>query len=99
MTQYPQHELAGNAHYWLGESLYGQANYKDAAQTFLDGYKAYPQSPKAPDTLLKLGMSLRQLGQKPQACTVLQSVSTKFPNAAEARKRAQAEAKRAGCQA
>lgn len=99
LTRYPQHELAGNANYWLGESLYSQTNYKDAAQVFLDGYKTYPKDAKAPDTLLKLGMSLRQLGQKPQACTVFQSVNVKFPKATETRKRAQAEAKRAGCSA
>lgn len=99
LTRYPQHELAGNANYWLGESLYSQSNYKDAAQVFLDGYKTYPAGTKAPDTLLKLGMSLKQLGQKPQACTVFQSVNVKFPKAAETRKRAQAEAKRAGCSA
>lgn len=97
LKQYPQHELAGGANYWLGESLYSQANYKDAAQVFLDGFKTYPADPKAADTLLKLGMSLRQLGQKPQACTVFQSVNVKFPKAADTRKRAQAEAKRAGC--
>ncbi len=99
MQLYPQHELAGNAQYWLGEAYYGQSKYKEAAEAFLNGYKTYPNGPKAPDTLLKLGMSFRQLGQKPQACTVLQSVSTKYPKAAEARKRAQAEAKRAGCAA
>ncbi len=96
---YPQHELAGNATYWLGESLYAQANYKQAAQTFLDGYKSYPDGPKAPDTMLKLGLSLKQLGQKPQACSVLQSVGVKYPKAADAKKRALAEAKRAGCSA
>lgn len=97
LKRYPQHELAGGANYWLGESLYSQANYKDAAKVFLDGFKTYPADPKAADTLLKLGMSLKQLGQKPQACTVFQSVNVKFPKAADTRKRAQAEAKRAGC--
>jgi tol-pal system protein YbgF len=99
LKRYPQHELAGGANYWLGESLYAQANYKDAAQVFLDGFKTYPADPKSADTLLKLGMSLNQLGQKPQACTVFQSVNVKFPKAADTRKRAQAEAKRAGCSA
>jgi len=97
LKRYPQHELAGGANYWLGESLYSQANYKDAAQVFLDGFKTYPADPKAADTLLKLGMSLNKLGQKPQACTVFRSVNVKFPKVAETRKRAQAEAKRAGC--
>lgn len=95
--RYPQHELAGNARYWLGEAYYGAGDFKTAAQTFLDGYKTFPTSPKAPDTLLKLGMSLGKLGQKQQSCTVLQSVPVRFPQAAEAVKRAKTEAKRAGC--
>jgi TolA-binding protein len=47
--------------------------------------------------LLKLGISLNKLGQKDKACAVLGTVGSEYPKAVEARKRAQAEASRAGC--
>ncbi len=97
VSRHREHELAGNAQYWLGETYYAQSNYKSAAQAFLAGYEGYPAGRKAPDSLLKLGMSLKQLGQKDQACTAYATVEAKFPKAAEARKRAQNELAKAGC--
>jgi tol-pal system protein YbgF len=93
----PEHELAGNAEFWLGETYYVQSNYKAAAQAFLTGYQTYPTNRKAPDSLLKLGMSLQQLGQKEQACAAFGTIDAKFPKAAETRKRAQNESQKAGC--
>lgn len=97
LTKYPDHDLAGSAQYWLGETYYAQRDYKRAAQSFLQGYKKYPKGRRAPDSLLKLGVSLRQLGQEQQACAAYAAVSSEYPKAVEARRRAQAEAKRAGC--
>jgi tol-pal system protein YbgF len=93
----PEHELAGNAEFWLGETYYVQSNYKAAAQTFLTAYQTYPKNRKAPDSLLKLGMSLQQLGQKEQACAAFGTIDAKFPKAVETRKRAQNESEKAGC--
>jgi tol-pal system protein YbgF len=97
LQKYPDHSLAGSAQYQLGETFYAQAKYQEAARNFLQGYKNYPKSRRAPDSLLKLGLSLRKLDQRDQACAALASVSTEFPRAVEAKKRAQAELKRAGC--
>ncbi len=97
LTKYPDHSLAGSAQYWLGETFYVQGDSKQAAQNFLQAYKTYPKSRRAPDSLLKLGMALNKMGQKEQACAALNSVGTEFPRAVEAKKKAQAEYKRAGC--
>jgi tol-pal system protein YbgF len=97
LEKYPDHSLAGSAQYQLGETFYAQGNYQEAARNFLQGYKNYPKSRRAPDSLLKLGLSLRKLDQRDQACAALASVSTEFPRAVEAKKRADAEIKRAGC--
>jgi tol-pal system protein YbgF len=97
VSRHGEHELAGNAQYWLGETYYVQADYKSAAQAFLAGYQGYPTGRKAPDSLLKLGMSLKRLGQKEQACSAYATVEVKYPKAAEARKRAQNEAAKTGC--
>ena len=93
----PDHSLAGSAQYWLGETFYAQGDFKRAAASFLQGYTKYPKSRRAPDSLLKLGISLNRLGQGEQACAAYSAVSAEYPKAVEARKRAQAEAKRAGC--
>ena len=97
LTKHPDHSLAGSAQYWLGETFYVQGDSKQAAQNFLEAYKKYPKSRRAPDSLLKLGMALNKMGQKDQACAALNSVGTEFPRAVEAKKRATAEYKRAGC--
>lgn len=97
LQKYPEHSLAGSAQYQLGETAYAQGDYQEAARNFMQGYKNYPKSRRAPDSLLKLGMSLRKLDQKDQACAALGSVSSEFPRAVEIKKRAQTEYKRAGC--
>jgi tol-pal system protein YbgF len=97
VSKYPDHSLAGSAQYWLGETYYAQGDFRQAAQNFLQGYKNYPKSRRAPDSLLKLGISLNKLGQKQQACAAFGTIGGEFPNAVAAKKRAQAESKRAGC--
>ncbi len=97
LAKYPDHNLAGSAQYKLGETYYAQQEYSDAAQNYLTGYKQFPKSRRAADSLLKLGLSLNKLGQKEQGCAALGSVGSEFPKAVEANKRAQAEYKRAGC--
>lgn len=98
LKRYPGDGLAGNAQYWLGESHYVRGQYKAAAGAFLKGYQSYGRSAKAPDSLLKLAMSLDRLGQKEQACLSYGELGTKFPNApAHVKARAQSERQRIGC--
>ncbi len=95
---YPTHKLAGNSQYWLGETFYVRRQYKQAAEAFLAGYTTYARSKKAPDSLLKLGMTLNALGEKKTGCDALAELGAKFPDASSSiRKRAQIERKRAGC--
>jgi tol-pal system protein YbgF len=98
LGSYPKDALAGSAQYWLGESYYARGEYKNAADAFLKGYKTYKRSDKAPDTLLKLAMSLAALGQKDAACSTFGELDTKFPRAPEAlRDEAKDERAKAGC--
>lgn len=80
MDRFPDHLLAGNAQYWLGESYYARNDYKQAAAAFLSGVRAYPDSGKAPGAMLKLAMSLNQLGHKAQACATLGELKTRHPD-------------------
>lgn len=94
----PKHALSGNAQYWLGETYYAQNNYKQAGDAFLTGYTTYASSSKAPDSLLKLGMSLAALDNKDAACTVWGELGSKFPQASPSVvARARLERQKAGC--
>ncbi|MDO8288557.1 MAG: tol-pal system protein YbgF [Parvibaculum sp.] len=98
LVQHPKDPLAGNAQYWLGETYYAQGQYKDAADSFLKGYTTYSKSTKAPDSLLKLGMTLTQLKQKDAACATFGQLKEQFPNASPAIvARNKQERQKAGC--
>jgi tol-pal system protein YbgF len=90
--------LVPQAHYWLGESQFQRQQYNDAAETFLDVYKKYPQSTKAPEALMRLGQSLAALGRQDAACASLGAVLQKYPKAsAQVKATVQAEQKRVRC--
>jgi tol-pal system protein YbgF len=98
LKRFPGDALAGNAQYWLGESHFVRGQYKAAASAFLKGYQGFGKGAKAPDSLLKLAMSLDRLGQKEAACASFAELGTRFPNAtANVKTRAQAERARLGC--
>ena len=84
LQAHPKDALAGNAQYWLGETYYVQGQYKDAADSFLKGYTTYSKSNKAPDSLLKLGMTLAALNQKNAACATFGQLKEQFPQASPA---------------
>lgn len=95
---YPNDQLAGNAQYWLGETHFVRGSYKSAASAFLKGYQTYAKSNKAPDSLLKLAMSLDRLGQKDAACSSFGELVTRFPDApGHVKDKAAAEQRRLKC--
>ena len=77
----PKHDLAGNAQYWYAETFRIRQLYTDAASAYLEGYQKYPKSEKAPINLLKLGVSLVQIGEKDQGCLMIVGVQKQYPNA------------------
>ena len=90
--------LASNAYFWLGETHYQRGQFSDAAEAFARGYEAFPRGDKAIDSLLKLGMSLAQLGQQQNACLTFDELAAEFPNAPLAiQRRAQQERQRLAC--
>ena len=98
VTAHPDHKLAGNAHYWLGETYYVRNDFNSAARTFAEGYRKFPKSAKGPDNLLKLGLSLARLGNKQDACVTFARLSKEFPKAPpNIIGRAKAERKNNGC--
>ena len=98
MTDYPTSSFLGNANYWLGESYYARGQYAEAAGLFADGFTKYKDNTKAPDNMLKLGLTMKQLGKKAEACTAFKGLAGEFPKANEALKtRAKDEAKALKC--
>lgn len=98
LASYPNHHLAGNAQYWLGESLFARGLYRDAADAFLKSYSEYPGSTKGPDSLLKLGLALAGLGETAAACATYGELLTKYPQApTSVKKRASVESNIIGC--
>ena len=77
----PDHELAGNAQYWYAETFRIRQLYTDAASAYLEGYQKYPKGEKAPINLLKLGVSMVQIGEKDQGCKMINGVEKQYPKA------------------
>jgi tol-pal system protein YbgF len=97
LSQYPNHALAGNATYWLGETYYVRGQFENAAKTFAEGYQKDPKGPKAADNLLKMGMSLSGMNKKADACTALGQIEKQFASSGPVLRRAQQEMTRLGC--
>ena len=77
----PEHDLAGNAQYWYAETFRIRQLYTDAASAYLEGYQKYPKGEKAPINLLKLGISMVQIGEKDQGCKMIDGVEKQYPKA------------------
>ncbi|MFL2889525.1 MAG: tol-pal system protein YbgF [Pelagibacteraceae bacterium] len=93
-----EHELAGSAQYWYGETFRIRQLYSDAASAYLDGYQNYPKSKKAPDNLLKLGITMVQLGEKDQGCSMIVGIKKQYPKASKSvLQKAQYEQKKFKC--
>ena len=98
IEQHPSDPLAGNAKYWLGETHYVRQDFQQAAITFAEAYQEYPDNSKAPDNLLKLGMSLSALGNNADACGTFDELLKRYPNAAvTVAQRAEQERLRLAC--
>ena len=92
------HDLAGSAQYWYGETFRIRQLYSDAATAYLDGYQNYPKSVKAPDNLLKLGITMVQLGEKDQGCKMISGIKKEYPKASKSvLQKAQYEQKKFKC--
>ncbi|HEY0832712.1 MAG TPA: tetratricopeptide repeat protein [Azospirillum sp.] len=73
LAKHGTHALAGDAQYWLGEIFLEQRDYRQAAATFADAIKTYPDSLKVVDSKYKLGVSLARLDSKQEACKALKA--------------------------
>lgn len=85
LQTHPDHVLAPDAQYWIGESLYSQGKFKDAAEAFDRTVGQYPGCNKVPVAMLKKGFAQMELGQTSRAVTTLQALIEDHPRTDEAR--------------
>ena len=98
LKKYPKDKLAGNANYWLGETYYARGQMEQAAGIFAAGFTTYKDNSKAPDNLFKLGLTMKQLGKKEEACTAFANLAEAFPKADKTvKERAKEEVKKLSC--
>jgi len=98
LDRHPDHQLSDNARYWLAESYYVRKRYEEAASAFLDSYKRAPTGGKAPDNLLKLGLSLDALDKDQEACVAINKLLREHPDSPDhVRRRAEQERQSLNC--
>lgn len=79
--RYPNDPLTADASFWLGESLYGQGRYREAAQAYIDVDRNYHTAPRAPENMLKLGMTMAKLDDNQTACAIFAQIPQKYKQA------------------
>jgi tol-pal system protein YbgF len=100
LQSHPRDRLASDAAFWLGETYYQRGRHREAAEQFLRVTTEFSRSAKAPDSMLKLGMSLSALGAKDQACSTYAKLERDYPQAStRVRQGVEREQKRARCTA
>jgi len=88
----------GEINFWLGETYYVRGGYADAADAYITSMREDPKGVKAPDAMVRLAATLRELGNKAEACQTLATFPAQFPNASSnVKEKAKVEAARTGC--
>ncbi|MGD0190803.1 MAG: tol-pal system protein YbgF [Rhizomicrobium sp.] len=80
---YPKDDLASQAIYWVGDIAYVQKDYATASRVFAEEIQKFPRSPRAPESMLKLGQSLLAMNQKKEGCLALGALPGRYPNASK----------------
>jgi tol-pal system protein YbgF len=79
---HPDSDLTPHALYRTGDIAYSiRKDYNVAARDFAELLKMYPMTTDAPDSMLKLGLSLVLLGQTKEGCAALAALPAKYPDA------------------
>lgn len=98
LERFPDGEQAADANFWLGEAMLGQDRYREAAEIFLQANRNFPNSAKAPEMLLKLGVALAALNQRDVACATYTEIGHRYPDISAAlQERVKREQALAGC--
>jgi tol-pal system protein YbgF len=83
---YPEHDLADNAQYWLGECFYGQKEYEHALNLFKHLVERFPRGNKVPDALYKQALCEKVLGRGDEAAQTARRLQNEYPTTEAAQK-------------
>lgn len=86
LEQNPKHELAANAHYWIGETYYSEKNFESAILSYQEVIKNYPGKEKVVAAMLKQAMAFNEIKDSKSARFVLKKLIEGFPKSEEAKK-------------
>lgn len=96
--QFSSDPQAGEAHFWLGEALHQQQAYAESGAAYTTMIRSYPDDVRAPDALVRLARAMRFLGETGKACTALDTLPKRYPEATKVvRDLAAVERTRSGC--
>lgn len=96
VDRYPRHARISYARNLLGRAYLDEGKPRDAATWFLQNYQADKSGARAPDSLLFLAESMRQLKDTNRACIALAEFSETYAAEAAGRLKSQYDATRAG---
>ena len=71
IKNFPENQLSGSAHFWLGKIYLFETNYRKAAIVFGEGVQKFPNSIKAPEMYYELAKSLKEMDKIPESCKTL----------------------------
>ena len=78
-AKYPDHRLMQNVFYWKGETFYAEKDYESAILSFQDVVDKYAGGEKAPDAMLKQGLSFQALNDNRNARILYELLLSKYP--------------------
>lgn len=98
VTKFGSDPQAGEAYFWLGETLHQQNAYAESGQAYTTMIRSFPDDQRAPDALTRLARSMRLIGDTEKACQALDTLPKRYPNASKVvRDLAAVERTRSGC--
>lgn len=71
IKNFPENQLSGSAHFWLGKIYLFETNYRKAAIVFGEGVQKFPNSIKAPEMYYELAKSLKEMDKISESCKTL----------------------------
>lgn len=71
IKNFPENQLSGSAHFWLGKIHLFETNYRKAAIVFGEGVQKFPNSIKAPEMYYELAKSLKEMDKISESCKTL----------------------------
>jgi len=95
----PDAPRAPEAAFWAAETLFVEGEYQEAAAAFAQNYRSFgADAPRAPDNLLKVALSLTEIGDTQRACRTLEALELRHDDLSRSLETAMARARtRAGC--